>query len=364
MTPVVSIARAPSADWDELAVDRPGGHLYQGTSWAEHRRLRGWQPRFVTAGELRILALARPWPLIGGAGAYVPRGPAPVVGSDVLGPALLAATSALAADGIDVVAVDAEVPAGDAVYREWLRRAGFHPIAEIQPARHRIALPLGEGTDEDAVFRAIGKATRQRIHQAEKDLTIVVRHDRRAVDGPGDGFVAPKEPAEAALERFHDLLRETGQRRGFTFGPHDEFVEWWRRALAAGRMIYLEARDATDRPLAGLILYRHGGRLTTVHSADRADARRSHPGTFHLLRWRAIQLAIREGCSEMDLGGVDVPGARRVPLPGEPMYGLYQHKLTFGGLWVELAGAHERVIRRPRYLAGRVAARIARIVRP
>ena len=27
------------------------------------------------------------------------------------------------------------------------------------------------------------------------------------------------------------------------------------------------------------------------------------------------------------------------------MYGLYQHKRSFGGRWLELTGAHERVIR-------------------
>ena len=40
------------------------------------------------------------------------------------------------------------------------------------------------------------------------------------------------------------------------------------------------------------------------------------------------------------------------PVEGEPMWGLYQHKLSFGGRWLELAGAHERVIRPRRYAAG------------
>ena len=31
------------------------------------------------------------------------------------------------------------------------------------------------------------------------------------------------------------------------------------------------------------------------------------------------------------------------------MYGLYQHKRSFGGQWLELTGAHERVLR-PRAL--------------
>jgi lipid II:glycine glycyltransferase (peptidoglycan interpeptide bridge formation enzyme) len=82
---------------------------------------------------------------------------------------------------------------------------------------------------------------------------------------------------------------------------------------------------------------------------------------LHLLRWRAIQQAIAEGRDQMDLGGVDVAGARRPPRPDEQMYGLYQHKASFGARWVELSGAHERVFRRARYAVGRAASRLAAI---
>lgn len=362
MTEPVSVAAEAAADWDALAVERPGGHVYQSRGWAEHRRASGWRPRFLTAGDLRILALVRDWPLIGGGSAYIPRGPAPTVPSSTLGPALWEATKALAGEGIDVVAADPEVPADDLAWREWLRRAHFGRIEEIQPSRHRIRLPLGDGADEEGVFKGIAKSTRQRIRKAEKEATVVVRHDTRGGDDPGDGFTTPAEPADVALDRFYDLLLDTGERRSFSFGPRADFVAWWRTALEAGHLILLEARDAsaTGEPLAGLILYRHGGRLSTVHSGDLEETRRTNPGALHLLRWRAIQLAIRERCAEMDLGGVDVAGARREPAEGDPMYGLYQHKLSFGGRWLELAGAHERVIRPNRYRAGRLVSRAAR----
>src|SRR4029079_19170517 len=100
---------------------------------------------------------------------------------------------------------------------------------------------------------------------------------------------------------------------------------------------------------------------STVHSGDHADARRDHPGALHLLRWRAIQLAIPGGRAEMELGGVDVPEARREPREGEEMWGLYQHKRSFGGVWLELSGAHERVMDPNRYRVGRVAARLGRL---
>jgi lipid II:glycine glycyltransferase (peptidoglycan interpeptide bridge formation enzyme) len=81
---------------------------------------------------------------------------------------------------------------------------------------------------------------------------------------------------------------------------------------------------------------------------------------MHLLRWRAIELAVAERRAEMDLGGVDVAGARRMPEPGEPTYGLYEHKRSFGAEWVAMAGAQEHVGRGWRYAAGRATTRVAR----
>jgi lipid II:glycine glycyltransferase (peptidoglycan interpeptide bridge formation enzyme) len=353
------------ADWDERTVDGRGGHVYQSLTWAEHRERSGWTAdRLVFEDGFRVLALRRRWPIVGGWSAYVPRGPVGA-GEPVEGTAerLDAVVDHLSGLGVAVVAADAEIPA-DTGYGGSLRRRGFHPIEEIQPSRHRITLPLA-GRAEDDVFGGISKSTRQRIRKAEDDGIAVIRHDgRTGPGGPGDGFAAPAEPTELALDRFYDLLLETGERKHFAFGPRDAFLAWWRAALRAGHLILLEARigAGSETVGAGLLLYRHGERLSTVHSGDHESVRRDHPGALHLLRWRAIQLAIREGRAEMDLGGADIAGARREPRDGEPMWGLYQHKRSFGGEWLELTGAHERVVDATRYRAGRVAARLTRLI--
>jgi lipid II:glycine glycyltransferase (peptidoglycan interpeptide bridge formation enzyme) len=281
---------------------------------------------------------------------------------EALGARLVAIGDALAADGIDVVAADPEIPDAERGFRVAIEAAGFAAIEEIQPSRHRVSLAL-EGRSEDDAFAAISKSTRQRIRKAEESVGSVVRHDRRMpATGVGEGFADPAEAAEVAFDRFYDLLLETGERLHFTFGPREAFVGWWRAALEAGHLVYLEAWGIRGAPIAGLILYRHGNRLSTVHSGDHAKDREETPGALHLLRWRAIQLAIREGSSEMDLGGVDVAGARGEPHEGDPLYGLYQHKQSFGGRWLELTGAHERIYDPRGYRAGRVSSRIARVL--
>lgn len=347
--------------WDGRTVVRRRGHVYQSRAWAVHLARSGWRPRFLVFDDgFGVLSLERPWPVVGGASSYLMRGPIPADDDPAVTAARLAAVAdELGRRGVDVVASDAEVPAGTG-YPALLAARGFRPIDEIQPSRHRMSLPLGEGADEPSAFARIARQTRQRIRGAERDGVVVVRHDVMESEAPG--LLRPSEPAASALDRFYDLLVATGDRRGFAFGPRAEFVPWWVDAHADALLVYLEAR-AGDEPLGGLVLYRHGGRLSTVHSADRVETRRVHPGALHLLRWRAIQLALAEGCEEMDLGGVDVPGARRPPVEGEPMYGLYQHKLAFGARWVELSGAHERVVDAVGYRAGRVATAARRATR-
>lgn len=348
----------------------PGGHVYQSTVWADQRARLGWTPLHAMIDEDHpALVLTRPFPVIGGSSAYVPRGPIvdPNDASDG-GEAAAERVNALADwlvdRGVAVVATDAEVPAADLAYGARLRRAGFHPIAEIQPSRHRVSLALAQDTDDEAVRTTLGKSTRQRIAGAERDGVVVDRHDRGGWDGMDGLFEHPRRSAGEALDAFATLLEGTGERRGFRFGPRDVFIDWWKAALDAGMLVYLNARDAdiSDGPsLGGLILYRHGNRLSTVHSGDAPGVRESHPGVMHLLRWRAIQLAIREGCDEMDLGGVDTGPDHKEPGEGHPMAGLYEHKRSFGSSWVAMTGAHERVMRPSRYALGRVAARLDRL---
>lgn len=366
--------------WDARTVHVPGGHAYQSVAWGEQRRRLGWAPLHVILDDdQRALVLVRRAPLVGSASAYVPRGP---VGTPATSEAdaarLIGLTSWLADEhGVDVLATDAEIPASAARYGDALHAAGFHSIPEIQPSRHRISLAIPADADDERIRAGVTKSTRQRFDRAERDGIVVTRFDAGgwtgdgasgadATDREGTGQLFATPPADAtdaALEAFADLLTDTGVRRGFRFGPRRVFTDWWRAGLAAGMVVYLAAHDpaAPQRTLGGLLLYRHGDRLSTVHSGDVADIRDQHPGIMHLLRWRAIQLAIREGRSEMDLGGVDVGPDHAEPGPGTPTAGLYEHKRSYGAEWVSMTGAQERIVRPWRATLGRVATRAARL---
>ncbi|HET7678493.1 MAG TPA: GNAT family N-acetyltransferase [Candidatus Limnocylindrales bacterium] len=332
---VTEVADAPAGDWDARTVAPPGGHVLQGTAWAEHRRGQGWRPRFVTFSDGRVaLLLTRLQPPLPGFLAYAPRGP--IAGGD---PARAVAARAVALgewvrrQGGTILAVDPELDA-DPAYDAALAAAGFRPTEEIQPSRHRMVLQLPAGTTEESLLAGMAKGTRQRIRKAEEGGTLVREN------GAGE-----------RLAEFGTLLDATAERRHFTFAAESGFVDWWRRALGAGVAVFLVAEHG-DRLLGGLVAYRQGGHLATAFSADDAGTRREHPGTMHLLRWSIIRRALAEGLPAIDLGGVDLPGHRERPAEGDPGWGLYEHKASFGAEWVESAAAHELIARPWLYRTG------------
>ena len=358
------------AAWDAHTVDVPGGDVFQSRAYGEYRSRHGWQPRFMVFDDgFRALSISRPWPWIGGSGAYLPRGPVsagePV---ETTADRLRAIADYLAGHGVDVLSSDSEIRA-ETGYPALLAARGFTPIEEIQVARHRVGVPLG--TDEAEQFGKISQSSRNLIRRAEKQDVRVARFDARATPENGEGFVlAPTdlgEPRdlEPALRRFYAALGVTADRRGFRGLLYNvsTFLDWSTNAIAAGHGLYLEVRTPDERMVAGALFHRHGERLTYGYAADDFELRDEYPGAVRLLIWRGMQIAMREGRAEMDLGGVDTPGARRKPVKGEEMHGLLAFKEQFGGEWVEQSGNHEWVARPWRYAAGRVLAALARRVR-
>ncbi|HSW41332.1 MAG TPA: GNAT family N-acetyltransferase [Patescibacteria group bacterium] len=357
--PALRVVREAAADelagWDDLVVDVPGGDVQQSLAWGRHRAAMGSAPHHLVLDDGSVaLVLARRLRLLGGGRAYVPRGP---VGAGA-GPAVvagrLAAITAWARDaGFDVVVADPQVPAASGL-PVLLAGLGFRQVEEVGPARHRVGVAVPVGASEADLLDGITPKTRQQLLAAERRGLRIRRYDLLTGDDPGPGTEAPPpgtlgDVADAAFLRFHDLLVAAGERRGFDAGSRPAALAWWRAALAAGHLLLLEARGTDDEVVGGAVFFRHGGRLTYGHSADAIGLRSAYPGTMGLILWRALQLVAREGRTELDLGGVDVRGARRAPLPGEPTYGLLRFKESLGGRWIELTGTHERVLRRARH---------------
>jgi lipid II:glycine glycyltransferase (peptidoglycan interpeptide bridge formation enzyme) len=369
--PVLRVLREASAaelaSWDAHVVDVPGGDVHQSVGWALQRARAGARPHHLVLDDGSFaLVLGRQARMLGGGRAYVPRGP---VAADVDADARevagrLAAITAWATDaGFDVVVADPEIPVSSG-FPAILASMGFRQVEEVGPSRHRVGVAVRAGASDADLLAGIAPKTSQQFLAAERKGVRIRRYDLRAADDPGPGLEAPPpahlaDAAREALGPFHDTLVATGARRGFSPGDRPDALAWWLAALEAGHLAFLEARGTEDELVAGAVFYRHGNRLTYGHSGDVASLRSAYPGTMGLILWRALQLVAREGRAELDLGGVDVRGARREPLPGEPTYGLLKFKQSFGGQWIELSGAYERVLRPRRHALAGVVHRAA-----
>ncbi|HEY3190348.1 MAG TPA: peptidoglycan bridge formation glycyltransferase FemA/FemB family protein, partial [Solirubrobacteraceae bacterium] len=365
------------ADWDARAVASPEGHVYQSRAWADYRAAHGWQPWHLAFDDgFRLLVLGRP--RAGGRGAgYGSRGPIPE--TDPRRTALRAAAAAelLAGEGIDALTVDGETPATSGLDR-LLEEAGFERTEEEQPSRHRMDVRLGPddapNSDEKTIFTSFGATTRNLIRQADRHGLRVRRLDAgggRVEEDAAASLLAEFDPVDlddgetvdAMLRTFYGMLDATAERRGFALASAGKFLDWSRRAIAAGHTIYPQAEHAQDGPVAGATFYRHGHRLTYALAGDRAELRRNYPGAVRLLVWRGIQIALDERRTSVDLGGVDTPAFRGKPDKGDPTYGMYQFKESFGARWVELTGAHRKTMRPMHSLAGRVLGKLAALRR-
>lgn len=299
----------------------------QGTCWAEHCRTTGEQPLFVTFTDGRAaLLLSRAQRPIG---TFVTSRKGPIHAGDPVEQvaARAGAMAALMRDRrASLLWMDPEIDRSTA-YARLMDRAGFEITDPAEPSVHVMRLLFPTGIDEDALFDSFAKSTRQRIRSAEKAGVTV-----RVAEGT------------ERLAQFATLLAERSDDLGVALRPEFGALPFSERLIAAGRArLYVAEHDR--ELLGGLLVYLQGGTLATIYSADRAELRRAYPGVMHLLRWRAIRDAMAAGAPWIDLGGVDLPGHRLPPGPDEPSYGLFEHKRSFGAIWVEREQARRATLR-------------------
>jgi len=320
--------QTPPADWDTRAVEVAGGHVMQSATWGRLRAEQGYDPHFLTFEDGRVaLALLRRSVGLPGSAALVRRGPAHAHDAAEVAAARAAALATWAREaGARTLYLDPERPI-EPDYARNMDRVGFAVTDDLEPSIHVMRRDFEPGLDDEALRRSFSKSTRQRIRAAEQAGVTVSETD---------------DPARMAA--FAELLHERADVVGMQLQSGTGFIETWSRLVEAnlGRLLLA---DHAGTLVGGLFLFRQGGIWATAYSADQAAVRRELPGTMHLVRWTAIRRAHAEGCPAIELGGVDLPGHRQRPQPGDPNRGLYEHKRGFGAEWVEREPARGIVLR-------------------
>jgi len=300
-----------------LATGRP--HVLQSAGWGELKAVTGWNVRrFVLDGGVAQVLL-KPLPL-GLSVAYAPRGP--LVAPEHLGEAVAALREVLARERCASLLCDPETP-DDPALRASLARTGVSASPVFVQPRRTLLMDLSKGDEE--LFAAMRKKTRQYIHKAER--AGVVTEESRDID------------------RFMKVLSAVGQRDRFAIRSR----EYFETLLSAfgDRALLMFARLG-DQDAGAMLLVRIADRAWELYggwSGAHAEAR-----PFYLLKWRAMLRMRQLGVRRYDMYGL-------ADSADDPLAGVENFKLGYGGEVVEWIGALETPVRRVLYPLWQLAAR-------
>jgi lipid II:glycine glycyltransferase (peptidoglycan interpeptide bridge formation enzyme) len=275
--------------------------------------------RFVLEGGGIAQVLLKALPL-GLSVAYTPRGP--LVAPERLADAIAAVRDALAQERCASLLCDPEA-ADDPAVRASLARAGVRASPVFVQPRRTLLMDLA--IENEALLGAMRKKTRQYIHKAERE------------------GVATEETRD--LDRFLAVLGAVARRDRFAIRSRDYF----ERLLSAfgDRATLMLARVGND-DAGALLLVRMADRAWELYggwSGAHAEAR-----PFYLLKWRAMLRMRQLGVRRYDMHGL-AEGA------DDPLAGVENFKLGFGGEVVTWIGALETPVRPLLYPLWQLAAR-------
>lgn len=217
----------------------------------------------------------------------------------------------------------------------------------VQPSR---TLILDPSVEPDALLAAMRKKTRQYIHKAER------------------AGVATEETGD--LARFHRLLRAVGERDRFAVRSLDYF-ERLRDGL--GDRLHVLMATAGGDDVGGLMLARMGERAWELYGGWSGTHGEDRP--FYLLKWRSLmrmrQLGVRRydmwGLTQTAQSGEALPRGRVLDLVAprlglrargtDPLLGVEQFKLGFGGEVTSFIGTLETPVAKALFPLWQIAGR-------
>ena len=300
------------------------------------KAVTGWRvKRFVIedarSGSVRLgvaQVLIRALPL-GLSMAYAPRGP--LVAAEHLPEAIAALARALASTRCMSLLCDPEEPDAPAVHAALAERR-IRPAGIFVQPRRTLLLDLRPAPDE--LLAAMKKKTRQYIHKAER--AGVVTEDTTDID------------------RYLAVLRRVAARDGFAL--HDRaYFERIRSAFGDGVHLTIARVGADD--VGALLVVRRGDRAWEMYGGWSGEHAEERP--FYLLKWRSIARMRELGVARYDMWGLSERGlsADRTVAHDDPLAGVEQFKLGFGGETVTWVGAVDVPVRGALYPIWRLAGR-------
>lgn len=305
--------------WNDRVLANPGGgNIFQGAEFAEQKKLGGWTPRFIMAGDVAVTALEKS--VIGlGKLWYLPKGPgvSSVRQLDELLPELRAFA---AKNGVFMVKLEPELPKSDETVAD-LMKLGLRKVAPIQPNASTVLLDISD--DLDTVMARLNQKGRHAIRRAERDGVTVQQ--------------VPSSDENCQL--MYRLLAETAA-GSFRIRSYEYYKTFWQRYENAG-LGQLFFAYVDGQVVAGAYALVFGEKSTYKDGASVRE--RPAYGASHLLQWHVIEWAKAHGAKIHDFCGT--PPSDQIKNEQHPHYGIGRFKTSFNKEVTDYVGAYDLVVK-------------------
>jgi lipid II:glycine glycyltransferase (peptidoglycan interpeptide bridge formation enzyme) len=315
-----------ASEWDARILANPdSGNVFQGDEFAEQKKLGGWKPRYIVAGDVAITALEKS---VFGLGKlwYMPKGPG-VKTVVQLGDLLPTLHDFATKNGVFALKIEPELE--KTVHSmEAFEAFGLVPVPPIQPNFSTVLIDLSPGVDE--IMSSFNKKGRHAIHRAERDGVSV----------------EVKETTDENCQIFYDLLAQTAGAQGFknSIRPYDYYHRFWQRYTASG-LGQLFFAYVDGKVVAGAFGMIFGDKSTYKDGASVRE--KTAYGASHLLQWHVMLWAKEQGSKQHNLLGT--PPSDRIHDETHPWYGVGRFKTSFNKHVTDYVGAFDLVIKPNQY---------------
>jgi peptidoglycan pentaglycine glycine transferase (the first glycine) len=330
--------------WEAFFSGCRSPHLLQSPAWGEFKSRFGWKAAWVMSASSRgsnaepavgAQVLFRRLPL-GFTAAYIPKGPITTCSDQDAGQMLHAWENLWSQ-------VDAACQSRRAVFLKvepdvWLEPCSTGEIqilfsadqlpSGFQPSLHAIQPPrtilVDITSEEDRILGRMKQKTRYNLRLAHK-RGVVVR-------------------SSADVAEFHRMMEITGDRDQFGTHSLSYYQDVYDTFHPMGHCELLLA-EYEHTPLAGLMVFAHGGRAWYFYGASSNQHRDLMP--TYLLQWEAIRWARQQGCWQYDLWGVpdedEAVLEAQLNTRSDGLWGVYRNKRGYGGQVCRAAGPWDRI---------------------
>lgn len=186
--------------------------------------------------------------------------------------------------------------------------------------RNNYILRLSEKT-EQSIFDSFNSKCRYNIRLAERKGVVC------------------KACGIEAVEDFYGLMKETGNRDGFSVRSAEYFARIIKSFKDSCRlyMCYVD-----NNPVSGAIAINYAGVTSYVYGASSGNYRNYMPN--YLMQWNMIKWAIQTGCRIYDFQGIPYYYDKT-----HPNYGVYRFKKGFNGEIVNYIGEFDYIYNPVKY---------------